>query len=543
MHDSLTFEPRLIDALGRLAELVPVMDEVQIVDAATAARPSWASRLFGGGRSATFGRSSRRLVYLSVALGTVGVVVIAAALAVSFYANQKSVEPAKPAPLPTTQSPTASPAPQQSLDLGIFEPVAGRIVYESSGIWGYDPVAADPATNVQLTSEAGTPLGWSSAGTELLIMRPIDRTDTEFLFDRTIHLGEVLFVLHADGSETQVTPDPMHISGATISPDGSRVVFAAQEFEVPGEPVSCCSHRPALYSVDVDGGPADVLWETRKGSVEEPTFAPDGTRIAFVDGGGDNSHSVWVMKADGTDAHQIVYRDCACHVDGLVWSPGGDRIALGITGALYTFATDGSDFNQVITHADGPDGAPLLQQFAYSILWEDGFAKSGPWHPGTPSGSGEPTPAPSPIGDQATALLSGFLEARVAGVGAEQYLSDEVVDIPLLYATTSGAAYERGDFERVTGIEWPYGWTGFKVRLFAGETVVEQLFFTPEEGPLWLEYVRDGFRTNIAPTTEDGESIAEHAEHLQRRAHLPGRLPMVLWHESPSCGETDPGGR
>ncbi len=77
-----------------------------------------------------------------------------------------------------------------------------------------------------------------------------------------------------------------------------------------------------------------------------------------------------------------------------------------------------------------------------------------------------------------TELLNGFLEARVAGEGAQQYLNVPEEDIPLLYATTSGAPYERAEFEPVRGIEWPYGVRAFKVRLFAGDTVVEQLFFT-----------------------------------------------------------------
>ena len=108
-------------------------------------------------------------------------------------------------------------------DLGIFEPVAGRIVYgfESSGgettgvygiedgIWGLDPASSDPATPVQLTSEPGTPLGWSSDGTRLLIQKG----------------SENLFILHADGSETLVTEQPWGLNGATISPDGSRVAF------------------------------------------------------------------------------------------------------------------------------------------------------------------------------------------------------------------------------------------------------------------------------------------------------------------------------
>ena len=65
------------------------------------------------------------------------------------------------------------PADDRSEELGIFAPVAGRIVYgDRHGIWGVDPAApTDPATTVQLTSEAGIPLGWSSDGTELLIGR------------------------------------------------------------------------------------------------------------------------------------------------------------------------------------------------------------------------------------------------------------------------------------------------------------------------------------------------------------------------------------
>ena len=107
-----------------------------------------------------------------------------------------------------------------------------------------------------------------------------------------------------------------------------------------------------------------------------------------------------------------------------------------------------------------------------------------------------------------TELLDGFLEARVAGDGAQRYLNVPDDNIPLLYSTTSGAPYERAEFERVTGIEWPDGFTAFKVRLSAGDTVVEQLFFTPAAGRLGLEYQPDSFGTDIAPTSEDGQPLA-----------------------------------
>jgi hypothetical protein len=137
---------------------------------------------------------------------------------------------------------------------------------------------------------------------------------------------------------------------------------------------------------------------------------------------------------------------------------------------------------------------------------------------------------------EVTETLNAFLEARIAGEGAQQYVDVPEEDVPLLYATTSGAPYERAEFEPVSGIEWQYDWTGapyeraefepvsgiewpsgetaFKVRLFAGDTMVEQLFFmphdhrSPTDGHPRLTYQTDGFGTDIAPTTEDGQPLA-----------------------------------
>lgn len=129
---------------------------------------------------------------------------------------------------------------QPSVDLGIFQPVAGRIVIGAGqgGLWGIDPLEpTGPATRVELTFGGGTirPLGWSADGTRLLIMR-----------------DDLLFVLHSDGSETQVTEGPMAMRGATISPDGSRVVFAT---------IDGAGNTGFVFAVDADGGPAEVLLE------------------------------------------------------------------------------------------------------------------------------------------------------------------------------------------------------------------------------------------------------------------------------------------
>lgn len=250
------------------------------------------------------------------------------------------------------------------VDLGIFAPLAGRIVYgDERGMWGVDPAA--PATAmVQLTSEVGIPLGWSSDGTSLLVMRGLPRlVDADGQIAR--QPDEHLFVLHADGSEKQVTEGPMSIHGATISPDGSRVVFAA----------ATSDGRAALYAVDARAGSTKVLIAA-DGCCQAPAYSPDGTRIAYLSGGGDHSNSVWLMNADGTDPRPIVSNESnewPGHVRGLSWSPAGDRIALGLGGKIYTFATDGSGVTQIAgadTTCDEPDACAVkLPKSAESPYW------------------------------------------------------------------------------------------------------------------------------------------------------------------------------
>lgn len=116
-----------------------------------------------------------------------------------------------------------------------------------------------------------------------------------------------------------------------------------------------------------------------------------------------------------------------------------------------------------------------------------------------------------PSDAEATALLEDFLQARVDGDGAEEYLhSPADVQIPLLYATTSDTPYERSDFELVQGPVWPGGWMEFKVRLFTEDgTVVEQPFLveSAEDGHLGLEY--GTLEDEEFPTTENGEPLLE----------------------------------
>lgn len=112
---------------------------------------------------------------------------------------------------------------------------------------------------------------------------------------------------------------------------------------------------------------------------------------------------------------------------------------------------------------------------------------------------------------QATERLERFLAARIAGQGAEghvdvyaQWVEQQV---PLLYATTSGAPYERFEFERMAGPTWPYGgYIEFMVRLFAEDgTVIEQEIYSHWDGGASVGI--EGALGMASTTTENGQPV------------------------------------
>ena len=94
-----------------------------------------------------------------------------------------------------------------------------------------------------------------------------------------------------------------------VSPDGQRLVF-----DLLGD----------LYTLPIAGGEAtplthSIAWEM------QARWSPDGKRLAYISdaGGGDN---VWVMNADGSDAHAVTKEDFRLLYTP-TWSPDGQYIA------------------------------------------------------------------------------------------------------------------------------------------------------------------------------------------------------------------------
>ncbi|MEO6578479.1 MAG: hypothetical protein ABIO99_06230 [Candidatus Limnocylindria bacterium] len=185
------------------------------------------------------------------------------------------------------------------------------------------------------------------------------------------------------------------------------------------------------------------------------------------------------------------------------------RCAPGRTNPLYPPQPDSEEA--------GESCAPTLDALTYESVSLDLVQpdRQGPggiwvvsnWRP-TTFAQADPAVAEA----QATERLEEFLVARIAGRGADGYV-DVYADwlgqeVPLLYATTSGAPYERSEFERVDGPRWPYGGhITFSVRLFAdgGATVVEQPIYSHWDGGRSVGI--EGGLALEGTTTENGEPV------------------------------------
>ena len=393
---------------------------------------------------------------------------------------------------------TAPKPADPSEKFGIFAPVAGRIVFENDGrVQAVDPdgpvdteegsgVADEVvSTLVSLNLQKGAPpgfseislFGWSGDGTELLFAR-IQPYSSEYPFPEAY-----LYVLHADGSETQLNKDPMSLAefAAAISPDGSRVAYAAD----------------GLWVVDADGGrPVHLADEGHA-----PTFSPDGTQVAyFIDGNDENQ--VWVANADGSDAHEVLADDATVlgAATGMQWSPAGGRIALGAGAwkgaealAIYTFAPDGSDFTRVITGGESPYWSPDGSQIAFTIPCEEqpsascpkgsilrsqydaqpelfgggaaglaiadadgsnvrefGYATSGPWHPSASTQADETSPTPDESFARADGEVLSF--GGVTGFASQEY--DRTGDLGAVHPQTGQERVLVADLDKVRYAEW-----------------------------------------------------------------------------------------
>jgi TolB protein len=191
-----------------------------------------------------------------------------------------------------------------------------------------------------------------------------------------------IWLENADGSNVrQVVSDKLTDNSASLSPDGSKIVFYRQLTDSLEAAVADPSLFGALTIVNTDGsGLHDIATADRAKRCdlgpEGDAWSPDGSRIAYVRFCFDKqshfvSGGVWTIEADGTDPQQVTNTLPDTHTEDhrVGWSPDGlslvfERIDTSTTperAALFTIGLDGSNLFQVTPWSvDGndPDWSP-----------------------------------------------------------------------------------------------------------------------------------------------------------------------------------------
>jgi Tol biopolymer transport system component len=153
--------------------------------------------------------------------------------------------------------------------------------------------------------------------------------------------GGRIVVANSDGSNQTILTDAAAAFPA-YSPDGSKIAF-----------YSDLSGSGDIYVMNADG--SDTVNITYNLPAPDtvrygrPAWSPDGSKIAFVMTGGDPGTYIGVMNADGSGLTQLTFpvtcgpRTCYGTEADPTWSPDGTRIAFGHLAAIWVMNADGSN--------------------------------------------------------------------------------------------------------------------------------------------------------------------------------------------------------
>ena len=148
---------------------------------------------------------------------------------------------------------------------------------------------------------------------------------TRIVYARRVHGNQLpraeIWVMNADGSNPHQLTSGSFDDGPSWSPDGSRIAFSRAGLYA----------LPAIYTVPAGGGQPTKLIDNGY----EAVWSPDGSRIAFVsvrDRNGETCYEecspngeVYLSNADGSNQRRLTYDPA--QDDEPSWSPDGSRIA------------------------------------------------------------------------------------------------------------------------------------------------------------------------------------------------------------------------
>ena len=170
---------------------------------------------------------------------------------------------------------------------------------------------------------------------------------------RTLWTAAALLLLVAcsDGSAADRPQSAARASATPSIPRGAPSAVTSQSGRIVFD------NHDDVWSINADGTGLTRL--TDSPSLEfDPSWSPDGTRIAYRSDRNDESE-LWLMNADGSDRHRVARGGFPA------WSPDGSKIAYASPSSISIMNADGSGQRRV-PHTDGgeypswsPDGTRI----------------------------------------------------------------------------------------------------------------------------------------------------------------------------------------
>jgi Tol biopolymer transport system component len=255
----------------------------------------------------------------------------------------------------------------------------GRFIAFVTGALGASQISimnADGSTPRGLVSDRGnTKPAWSPDGRKIA-----------FISNRTGK--DELYVIPAEGGQlVRIPSETPGVFGFTWSPDGRRLAFAASNFEIMTDPTVKIRAESRLSVADADGRNRSTL-ATAVGdtdpkkiiaalvSVSDPTWSPDGRRIAFDSFQGELTQ-IHVINPDGSGRVPLTSQGANY---GAAWAPGGDRIAFlshrGGQWQVFVMNADGSGQLRLTGSGEdrhptwSPDGRRIVYASKRGELWQ-----------------------------------------------------------------------------------------------------------------------------------------------------------------------------
>lgn len=196
---------------------------------------------------------------------------------------------------------------------------------------------------------------WSPTGEQILFESDRDR----------FPLSWDLYLMDADGSNVRrIFAKSVDRRSADWSPDGERIVYTRWE-----------QGKSFIYIAPIDG-----KTEERMVIGRQPSWSPDGTEIAFIEGGTRDPKRISILNVK-TGKHKFFFPPKAPDwVRHVAWAPTGDKFAFSwnkVPGnieaeTIYIVNRDGTGVRQVINkdvdRAVEPSWSPAADALLYHAL-------------------------------------------------------------------------------------------------------------------------------------------------------------------------------